>query len=408
MQDRQTHSEPIAGVERRHFEASPLHQIGDSQMVNLIACPGVEARFALDTVTFASENYQTAHNETTQALYIFREGTLLDREGKPYNLQIQRDLDSAVIRVEDPATNTTILKVGLRDRELDGTPHATSAGYLKSFDNTSDDNIPQRSTMLGNVDWHYSSERDLPLPGQRAVEISVIASDPAFHLETSLRAKAERRSNLWVENSTEFARFIDDPFATLPTENPSQEALSKWYGMWWQVASRALAGKSVPLPGQTSQRSFDGFLEHAVSESAKHLSELNYTHLSAVPTWHYVWRKFQRLGFQPDHMDIHEASANFFDRLANMQLPNPDRRGEKYRPIDVMQQRALIAWLAVLPYALQLNTEFVPNLNIPKKQAEQFKQLFTAVKQELTDNDGSIATYPLAPGRNVWYSLSLK
>lgn len=404
MQNYQEYQTP-ASSERRFLEHSPLDSISDSQMVQLIACPGVLEKFNLDSLTLA-DNYQHRVNPTTQAQYLVREGGLVDRNGENYILQIKRDLASAVVQVDDPRTGSVILKVGLRDRQYDGTPLATPSGYLQAFDDIHPDQIPQRSQLLGTVGWHYSSQRDFLKPGQRAVEISVVSSDPAFHLTERLRAKSHRRE-LWVRDGDTFAAFIKDPFASLPEGNPPEnEALDSWYSMWWQVTKRILDGKSVPLPGQTSQKAFDGFLQHAVLTGATLLRGLNYTHFSAVPTWYYVWTKFQRLGFEPDHEDMHHASRDFFERVARIAFPDA-QTGQPFNVKGSMNQKALISWLSVFPYALQCNPLRVPQLSIPLNEKKQFDQVFIATRDNLLREDGTIYTYPLAPGRNIWYSLPL-
>lgn len=406
MEDIQTYQEKQKFPERGDFEATRLHQLSDEQMISLIACPGIIEKFNLESIKLP-EAYKMAINPSTQASYEVKEGTMHDKKGQGYNLYLQRDLDSVIIRVDNPQTQNIVLKVCLRDREFDGTMLATPPSFLKKLAGASPDSIPPRTEMLGNLRWYYSESSDRVDENRRAVEISVIASDPDFDLKTTLKTKAKNQL-FWVKDGEKFAEFIDNPFSSLPDGNPPDpQKLNEWYSMWWQVTHRVLAGKKTPLPGQTSQYSFLGFLEHAIATSEELLSHLGYSHLSAIPTWHYVWTKFQRLGFQPDQQDIHKVSSEFFDKLSNMQLPHPTRRNEKIIPNDFVNKKELIAWLAVIPYAIQRNPNFIPKLDIPQDQAEQFAEVFEVIHRELVTETNNVETYPLAPRNNTWYSFPL-
>lgn len=401
--------------ERTDFELSPLHAISDRQLIKLIACPGIMKRFNIGDLTekfTLRGNQEVRVNTITGATYTTREEEITDRQGKPFQLEILRDLDSVVIQIkttEEKNGKVPVVKVGLRDREFDGTPKASPQFFLHAFDGIPITSTPERSQWLGAVDWHYSGEFDKVDPNLQAVELSVVSSDPDINVRDLLVQKQLRseRERLWVDPHS-LANFIDDPFAQLPEgDPPSESEMNNWYLHWWQVTNRILRGKPVALPGQTSLKAFEGFLEHVTVQSEQYIKELGYNTLSAVPTWEYVRQKFQRLGFTPDNTIQHQQAEKFTAILENMQLPHLTRRDDNFRTRDFVNRKALISWLAILPFAIQKSPNFSPTLPINSNHEKGFRNVFQAVKDAVSTNDGTVLTYPLAPGNNLWYSLSL-
>ncbi len=397
MQDRYVEPQ-IPRQERQLLEASPLHRITDGQLLKAVSCTGFLERFRPETEQLEPE-YRPIVNAHTEGYEMVREGHIQDRDGQEYGVRYARDLDNIGLTIHH-ADGTPIVHLKLRDREFDGTLEATSPHYLQTIGGVAEENIPYRSRFLGGTNWYYSGERDVP--PHKSVEFSIVSSDPTKRLDSRLGMKGEA---LWVP-AERLARFIDDPFAFIPFNNPTPSALNEWYTMWWQVANRGLRGKSIPFPGQTSENGFRGFFKHTVAEVSQLIGDLGYTHLSGVPTWQYVWSLNLANGFFPDHSDHHEQALSFFTALDEMQLPHPGRkRRESDRRVGHLDQKdPLRSWLAVLPFAMNAQPDFVPHLAIAPELSQGFDTIYQTMHAHLGQPDGSVRSYPLNPANNLWHS----
>ncbi len=300
----------------------------------------------------------------------------------------------------------------LRDRRYDGTNDATPPNYHKMI--YGKEYVSPQSLLIGATMWGYSSPSDIVPGGRRAVEFSIASADPRLLLKDVLTKKRQRNSeNLWIDDPEKYADFIDDPYQEIPRGNPTDENLSHWYAYWWQITSRILRGKDGnPVPGQAAVKSFSGFFDYMMENSANLLYSKGFTHFSGVPTWTYVRDIFLHKGFTPDDMRKHYIASVFIDSLKKIRIPPKFQKNLKAQTVeDVNSHSPLIPWIAVLPFALELNPDIKPVFTDPmvtQDIQDDFNEFFAAVKETVIDHYGNIKKYPLSPESNLWYSLGLE
>lgn len=391
-----------AGEKLLAKEFSPIHSITDEQMIQSISCPGFLQRFNTDTMRIQSE-YVHQFNTHTQGSEIVRTGTILDSDGNPYQMQLARDLASVGICVTDPSTNLPVIRLALRDRNLDGKPESTSPYYLKTIGGVTHKDVPERSFMLGEGNWYNASPEDTTPNGMRAVEFSIISSDPKKLIIDRLNGKVDK---LPVSPKS-LAAFIDDPFALIPFSDMTENNINLWWKHWYQIVQRGIRdGKEIPYPGQTSQRGFSGFFDHVVSHVSKNLKEVGYTHLSGSPTWYYVWHMNMSHGFQPQDEKQHYEALRFFDQLHNVQFKTQEGKTMTLGETDL--KKPLQSWFAVAPFMMALHPFYEPQLDIKPEYREQFLHMYKSMKEHLKgEGESTIITYPLYPGRNLWHNKPL-
>lgn len=389
-------------IEESFYEPSPLTRLTDKEMVNIIACPGFLSHFDMESL-FWEGFYPFVYNEEAEGYQSVKTGKIRDKNGIEYLVLVQRDLDNCGILIVDNQ-GILYLRLNLRDRRFDGMPEATSPYFLKEIGGMTSSEIPERSKYIGGTNWYYSSPRwDRQVEGRRSVEFSIYAADPNLLLADCLKNK---EGNLFVDPD-KLTKFIRDPFKFIPFADPNKENLSEWYTLWWQVVNRGLRGKKIPYPGQASQQGFKGFFNHAVKETRKVLGKIEFTHLSGVPTWYYIWGLNLSAGFQPDNQFLAQETERFFNALERVELPDFAKtyKGEKVNVLgDIDRRDPLFSWYAVLPFALELNPQVNPNISLQVISGDSFNETFEKAKAGFYDGKGVI-TYPLRPGRNIWHSI---
>lgn len=386
-------------VHGQKFSFSPLAKISDEQLIHAINSDGVQKTFKIEDINQTkTPPYQEIADPQTGGVMWIRRQELKARDGNSYNIEFAADLDNRSVAIEKRTAvgDLKVLRLNLRDRSHDGTPESTPPNFLDLK------NVPHRSGLLGGTLWYYANpEVDRQLPGRSSVEISRVSSDPEKLIFDGL---ARKRSLTIAE---EIARFIDDPFAALPFNNPSYDELSYWYKLWWSVIDRGLGGERLAYPGQTSEQGFKNFSPHVLQKLPQLLEPFKYTHISSVPTWLYVWKaNINGSGFHPDNIDQHNEALDFLERLKNINLPfyiNNTKVSKRAR--ELSEKDPLISWLAVAPFALQLDSKLHPSVGV--KEQDQFDQVFLSIKENLIGQDGKIITYPLAPRRNLWHSKKI-
>lgn len=383
-------------------EISPIQTITDEQILQAISCPGFLERFDIGTA-FIPPEYGTQFNTHTQANELTKTGSISDNEGKPFQMQFSRDLDSVGICVADPRSNLPVIRLVLRDRHLDGHPESTSPYYLNTIGGVKQANIPKRSFMLGGGNWYNAAVEDTVPEGMKAVEFSIISSDPKKLIIDRLNGKVDK---LTVSPKS-LAAFIDDPFALIPFSDMTENNINLWWKHWYQVVQRGIREeKEIPYPGQTSQRGFSGFFDHVVSNVSVLLKNARYTHLSGSPTWYYVWHMNIAHGFQPQDREQHHEALRFFDHLHKIQFKTQE--GKVVRLAETDLHKPLPSWFAVAPFMMALHPTYEPKLDINVQYLEKFLYMYRSMKEQLKgENESTIITYPLYPGRNLWHNKPL-
>ncbi|MBI2033419.1 MAG: hypothetical protein HYT10_03100 [Candidatus Levybacteria bacterium] len=381
---------------------SPVAQVPDREIFETISCTGVRDVFAVEDMSISDDaSYKPMENPKTGATHWVREQELRDREGGVYQVLFSYDLDNrevAIVREDNGYGPVTVARLNLRDRTHDGTPASTPPQFLKVED------APVRSHFIGGTLWDYSNAQvDKQPPGRKSIEISRASSDPSKVIFDSLRNKEHKMT----VGAHELSDFIDDPFAALPLEDPTPEKLEHWYRLWWQVANRGLRGKWIAYPGQVSERGFKNFSAHVLNNLTQVLGEREYSHISSVPTWLYVWRmNLNGSGFSADDPKHHQEALAFWERLRRVEIPVFDNghAGERIRVNQLSDKDPIISWLGVLPFALQLDPDIKPKVAMQKNHQEAFDEVMDSVKKYLILPDREVVTYPLAPDRNLWHS----
>lgn len=388
----------------------PVTRIPDKAMLGAIACKGVLDTFNLEDLHLPDGGlkYRDVLDSTTGAVLWKAEIPVFDKSGQVFSAVFTRDLDNrgiSLVRESPQEGNLVVVKLNLRDRNHDGTEESTPPGFRRR------ESFPARTGLIGGTNWTYDDPHvDLQLSGRASVEISRVSSDPnpVRVIFDRLNHKGER---LYPRVTPyELARFIDDPFAALPFKDPSPENLTTWYRNWWQVVNRGLRGKWIAYPGQVSERGFSGFSSHVLDQLPSLLKSKEYTHISSVPTWIYVWKmNLQNSGFTADHPAHHQEVLDFLKKLGNVELPvlNNGHIKDHRRVSDLPEKDSLISWLAVMPFALKINQSLNPDLGIQPEHQQAFDDLYNSLRENLVISSG-VTTYPLAPGRNLWQSLSIQ
>lgn len=369
----------------------PIHAVSERDLLTTIACNGFRNEFYLNSIRRTQS--RIVNNEGAYGLD--QTATIMSKDGQMYRLHHITDRDNRGILLTDLSNRQVVSKVILRDRHNDGTLEATPPQYLKSINHVDEQHIPERSREIGFTTWSYSNPGDVQEPGIRSVELSIVSSDP----QQALLDRLLKKNRLFV-NPRELAAFIDNPFAYIPFEDVNEKTINLWWKYWFQVVDRGMRGKAIPQPGQTSQRGFEGFFSNTLEATEKIAKSSGYTHLTAVPTWTYVWHAFIERGFTPVDAGQARETTAFLERIASITLPNGDTLS------TLSPKHPLASWLAVAPFVLQLNTEFVPHLGIDEVREERFRYIFEQIKNAVQSDEG-VKTYPLAPGKNLWLSKKL-
>ncbi|MFZ2025747.1 MAG: hypothetical protein WAV30_00475 [Microgenomates group bacterium] len=378
-------------VNKLRSEPLPIHSIDDKSLLSMIACNGFRNNFYLESLT--KPKARMVNNDG--AVGLDQTSSITSKENTPYKVHFITDRDNRGVILTDYTNQQVVTKVVLRDRHNDGTLEATPPKFLKMINGTPEEQIPARSREIGFTNWGYSNPGDKQKKDVRAVELSIVSADP----NQALLERLIKKNRLFV-NPVELAHFIDDPFAYIPFENASPQSIDTWWKYWFQVVDRGIRGKSIPQPGQTSQRGFEGFFKNAIEETKHAVKEAGYTHLSAVPTWTYVWHSFIENGFVPVDQAQAKETTEFFERIAAIQLPNGDSMS------SLSPKHPLASWLSVAPFVLELNPDHIPCLGIDPVREERFQSTYKALKDAVQSGD-TIKTYPLAPGRNLWLQIAV-
>lgn len=373
-------------INKLRSEPLPLHSIDDKSLLSMVACNGFRNNFYLESLTKPKKRIV----DNDGAVGLDQTSSIMSKEGVPYRVHFITDRDNRGVILTDHTNQQVVTKVVLRDRHNDGTLEATPPKFLKMINDIPSSEVPARSREIGFTNWGYSNPGDKLSPRQRAVEISIVSADP----NRTLLERLIKKNDLFV-NPVELAHFIDDPFAYIPFENADIQSINTWWKYWFQVVDRGIRGKSIPQPGQTSERGFEGFFKNAMEEAKHAVKEAGYTHLTAVPTWTYVWHSFIENGFQPVDQAQEKETTEFLERIASIQFPSGERLSE------LSPKHPLASWLSVAPFVLALNPDHMPCLNIDEVREERFQSTYTALKNAVQSGD-TVKTYPLAPGRNLW------
>ena len=379
-----------------------IHSISERELLRIVSCSSFCEEFSPEIINL-EPLYRRELNKNTKAWQQIKRGEVKRKDGEIFDLMFTKDLDNFGVKILNSRIDSPILYLNFRDRSHDGTPNASPPEYLTRFSNEQI-NIPDRSNYIGGTNWYYSSpEYDTQLPGRRCVEFSIVSSDPCSMLVEKLIPKEQKL----LISPEKLCHFIDDPFSFIPEFSDYKAMMNDWYLMWWQVVNRGLRGKTIPLPGQTSEKGFKGFFREITANSKEVLSRLGYTHLSGVPTWSYVWKLNMLNGFLPDNREMHEQSVEFFTELDSVEIPQFAKNTLKADVLgDLDDKNPLKSWYAVLPFILEVNPEFQPDFEINSDYKKNFDNTLIKVKETIIKSD-KILTYPLRPGKNLWHSLKL-
>ncbi len=376
---------------RLKTEPASIHTASQQELLSTIACEGFKKSFDLGSFNLTQKKVVEVH----EGLGEDQMGTILKRDGKKYRVHFIRDLDNYGVIVTDESNENVVTKVVLRERSHDGSFESGSPQYLKIIDGLSEEQIPERSRHIGFTNWSYAEKNDIQEPGVKSLELSVISSDP----DRVLLDQLLKKNRLFV-NPRELAKFIDDPFAYIPFNEVSEKTINLWWKYWFQVADRGMRGKEIPQPGQTSQRGFDGFFSNTLQTTEVLAKKTGHTHLTAIPTWTYVWHAFIERGYKPTDMEQYQETIDFMERIGSVILSND-------KPVSTLSPKhPLASWLSVAPFVLQLNPDFVPTLGIDPVREKRFQELYTNLKNAVQSN-GEVKTYPFSPGRSLWLSKKL-
>lgn len=379
-------------VNRLRGEQNPLHDISHQSLLNAISCKGFASKYDLKSVRIG----KTRLVNKNEAWGMDQLASIDDAQhSRHFTLHFVTDLDNRGIIVTDTRNSAVFSKIVLRDRTHDGTPSATPPHYLKVINDLKSKEIPERSRSLAFTTWGYSNHGDTLRPGQRAAELSIVSADP----EQVLLDRLIKKNRLFVDPK-QLAQFIDDPFSYIPFNFSHTKELDLWWKYWFQVVDRGLRGKEIPQPGQTAQKGFEGFFKHTITSSETIVKDCGYTHLTAVPTWTYVLHAFLENGFQPADKAQADEAFRFLEALGKTKLLNGEQLDTRH-PKD-----PLFSWLAVAPFMMELHPDHTPTLDIDETRSDRFNTLFRNLKNTLQSN-GTVLTYPLAPGRNFWLEKQL-
>jgi len=164
--------------------------------------------------------------------------------------------------------------------------------------------------------------------------------------------------------------------------------------------------KDIPQPGQTLQRGFSGFFTHLTQSVEQLAKKGGYSHVTAVPTWTYVWHAFVERGYMPTDADQDNEVQDFFRRIGSVAFPKDIAQQDSQLLSSLPQKHPLISWMSVAPFALQLNPDYVPHLGLDEAREKRFQEIFHNLKNAVQSEEG-LKTYPLSPGRNLWLSKKL-
>lgn len=369
----------------------PIHAVNNEDLLASIACTGFKKYFNLQSLRPEGEKIV----KNNGAYGIDQTATIAMNDGIMMRVHHITDGDNRGIYVTDGSNSQVVSKVVFRDRHNDGKFEATPPYYLRTINGIPEDKIPDRSRQIGFTSWSYSNRGDEQEEGINSLELSIVSADPT----QALLGRLLKKNSLFV-NPVHLAHFIDDPYAYIPFGCVSPETINTWWKYWFQVVDRGMRGKAIPQPGQTSQRGFEGFFSNTLEMTAKIAKAHGYTHLTAVPTWTYVWHSFIQNGFKPVDPNQADETNIFFQRMSSIQLVSGDKLSA------LSPKHPLASWMAVAPFVLELNPEYIPKLGIDEVREKRFHVILNELKNAVQSDDG-IKTYPLAPGRNLWLSKEL-
>lgn len=372
-------------------EPASIHTATRQEIFSTITCNGFKSLFDIDSLTPAKTRIRSVNEGFGED----QMATIKKMDGTEYMAHFIRDLDNSGIIVTDTSKNV-VSKVVLRERAHDGTLESASPHYLRIFDGLTEEQIPPRSKHIGYTAWSYSGETDKLEQGEKALELSIVSSNP----DTALLGRLLKKKGLFVK-PRELAKFIDDPFAYIPMgEDINEKSVTTWWKYWFQVVDRGMRGKEIPQPGQTSQKGFDGFFPNVLNEAERIAKKTGHTHLTAIPTWSYVWHAFVERGYESTNKQQEREAVDFFMRIGTIILPDGSLVS------DHSPKHPIASWLAVAPFVLQLNPDFIPHLGIDATREKRFQTIYNQVKNAVQSNEG-IKTYPFCPGRDLWLRKKL-
>lgn len=373
-------------------EPASIHAATRQEILSTTACKGFETQFNINSVALTRKRIISVNGGFGED----QMATIKRNNGDAYRIHFIRDLDNSGIIVTDEPGKHIVSKVVLRERDHDGTFEACSPYYLKTLDGLTDEQVPSRSRHIGYSAWSYSGDIDKLKQGEKALELSIVSSDS----DKALLGMLLKKKGLFVR-PRELAKYIDDPFAYIPMgEDINEQSVTTWWKYWFQVVDRGMRGKDIPQPGQTSQRGFDGFFSNVLYASEKIAKKTGHTHLTAIPTWSYVWHAFVERGYEPTNKQQEKEAVDFFKRIGTIILPdgNPVSHHSPKHPIT--------SWLAIAPFVLQLNPNFVPCIGLDDIREKRFQTIYNQIKNAVQSDEG-VKTYPFFPGRNLWLSKKL-
>ena len=168
------------------------------------------------------------------------------------------------------------------------------------------------------------------------------------------------------------AKFIENPFDSLPFENPTLPILLEWQRTWDEVT------QTTPClyPGSFSLKKIPRFSNQIMENTLNLLQKTGYSYLTSVPTWfHVAQHNTSHFGFEymyPDDQKKVEQIANLL-------------------PQNNSVERAQASWIVMLQFWNELMEQ---NNHQPEDYIDS--------RYILRDNDGQLITYPLRPERNLW------
>lgn len=355
-------------------ETSPLSSVTNERLFNTIQCPGFLLHFNVNSL---KETERIVINNYG-ARGVDQGADIADKNGNLYRVHFVEDIDNRGIIVTTLDGSQIVTKVVLRNRTDDATLGATPPEFLYTINGVPLDQAPPRSKELAFTTWSYSNPGDKLPDGTRMAELSIVSADP----ERELLNQLIKKNSLFVP-SEQLARFIDDPFSYIPRGNAiNEDSINTWWKYWFQVVNRGLRNKSIPQPGQTSQKGFEGFFSHSLSEAEDISKSAGYTHLSAVPTWTYVWHSFIEKGYLPTDSVQGQEAETFINMIRSITLLDDTLL------TSLSPKNPIASWLAVAPYVIELSNDKVPVLGIDDEREARFHELYSRLKAAVKTQDG--------------------
>lgn len=223
-----------------------------------------------------------------------------------------------------------------RDRRQDGPEWQPSE--LNTWPNTNPDDVFTRGT---------------------AVEESTYWMDPA----ASIKQK----------RGQEYAKFVENPYDSLPRTDPTQKNLTEWLGRFRDVVN----SQDNVFPGFYSFKTLPSSVREAIHhETTGLLQSAGFDYLTRVPTWFHVAKSdTQKHGFRFTHEEDRSRFKQLSDQVKSV---SP-------------QDRVYSSWLVTLQFWNQL-----------VEDQGGHPEHYVGGNNVFRDSSGNIITYPLSPQRNLW------